>query len=154
LRIPDFLSLHRTRQAYRYVFVGPEGTWSFLTMIDGKDLYRLQILGLDRETVEKVDIDAMVRRCFGRSIYYTLEEKIVWTRQMTIADRFMDGRVFLAGDACHAHPPNGGLGMNTGLQDSFDLSWKLTAFLQGSGPPTLLPTHPSHRPPSPHPSPP
>jgi len=138
LRIPDFLSLHPTKQAFRYVFVGPEGTWSFLTMIDGKDLYRLQILGLDRETVEKVDIDAMVRRCFGRSIYYTLEEKIVWTRQMTIADRFMDGRVFLAGDACHAHPPNGGLGMNTGLQDSFDLSWKLAAVLQDWGAPGLL----------------
>ena len=138
LRIPDFPSLHRTKQAYRYVFVGPEGTWSFLTMIDGKDLYRLQILGLDRENVERVDVDAMVRRCFGRPVGYTLEEKIVWTRQMTIADRFMDGRVFLAGDACHAHPPNGGLGMNTGLQDSFDLSWKLAAVLQGWGAPGLL----------------
>jgi hypothetical protein len=75
----------------------------------------------------------MVRRCFGRGVYYTIEDKIVWTRKMTIADRFMDGRVFLAGDACHAHPPNGGLGMNTGLQDSFDLSWKLAAVLKGWG---------------------
>lgn len=138
LNIPDFLSLHHTKQALRYVFVGPEGTWSFLTMIDGKDLYRLQILGLDNTTVEQVDVDAMVRRCFGRPVHYAIEEKIVWTRKMTIADRFMDGRVFLAGDSCHAHPPNGGLGMNTGLQDSFDLSWKLAAVLQGWGGPGLL----------------
>jgi 2-polyprenyl-6-methoxyphenol hydroxylase-like FAD-dependent oxidoreductase len=133
LRVPEFLSLHRTKQAWRYVFVGPEGTWSFLTLIDGKDLFRLQLPGLDHDTVQKVDVDAMVRRCFGRGVYYTVEDKIVWTRKMTIADRFMDGRVFLAGDACHAHPPNGGLGMNTGLQDSFDLSWKLAAVLKGWG---------------------
>lgn len=138
LRIPDFLSLHHTKQALRYVFVGPEGTWSFLTMIDGKDLYRLQILGLDKDTVGNVNVDAMVRRCFGRPVHYQLEETIVWARKMTIADRFMDGRVFLAGDSCHAHPPNGGLGMNTGLQDSFDLSWKLAAVLQGWGAPGLL----------------
>jgi 2-polyprenyl-6-methoxyphenol hydroxylase-like FAD-dependent oxidoreductase len=138
LRIPDFLTLHHTKQAFRYVFVGPEGTWSFLTLIDGKDLFRLQLPGLTHETAQTVNIDAMVRRCFGRSVYYTVEDKIVWVRKMTIADRFMDGRVFLAGDACHAHPPNGGLGMNTGLQDSFDLSWKLAAVLKGWGAPDLL----------------
>jgi hypothetical protein len=46
--------------------------------------------------------------------------------------------VFLAGDSCHAHPPNGGLGMNTGIQDSLDLAWKLAAALKGWGGPTLL----------------
>ncbi|HWV40257.1 FAD-dependent monooxygenase [Pseudorhodoplanes sp.] len=145
LRIPDFLSLHHTKQALRYVFVGPEGTWSFLTMIDGKDLYRLQILGLDQDSVNKIDVDAMVRRCFGRPVFYILEDKISWVRKMTIADRFMDGRVFLAGDACHAHPPNGGLGMNTGLQDSFDLSWKLAAVLKGWGGQALLDSYECER---------
>ena len=51
----------------------------------------------------------------------------MWVRKRTVADRFSDGRVFLAGDAAHAHPPNGGLGMNTGIQDAFDLGWKLAA---------------------------
>jgi hypothetical protein len=59
-------------------------------------------------------------------------------RKRTVADRFADGRVFLAGDAAHAHPPNGGLGMNTGVQDAFDLGWKLAAVLDGWGGPTLL----------------
>ena len=57
---------------------------------------------------------------------------------MTVADRFLDGRVFLAGDAAHAHPPNGGLGMNTGIQDAWDLGWKLAARLGGWGGDTLL----------------
>jgi hypothetical protein len=59
-------------------------------------------------------------------------------RKRTVADRFTDGRVFIAGDAAHAHPPNGGLGMNTGIQDAFDLGWKLAATLQGWGGPALL----------------
>jgi hypothetical protein len=59
-------------------------------------------------------------------------------RKRTVADRFMDGRVFLAGDAAHAHPPNGGLGMSTGIQDAFDLGWKLAAVLDGWGGLTLL----------------
>jgi 2-polyprenyl-6-methoxyphenol hydroxylase-like FAD-dependent oxidoreductase len=138
LKIPNFKYLHRTTSAFRYVFVGAEGTWSFLTMVDGKDLYRLQLIGVDKAALETADIPAYVRRCFGRDVPYTVEEKVLWIRKMTIADRFMDGRVFLAGDAAHAHPPNGGLGMNTGIQDAFDLGWKLEAVLKDWGGPELL----------------
>jgi 2-polyprenyl-6-methoxyphenol hydroxylase-like FAD-dependent oxidoreductase len=138
LRIPNFKYLHRTAPAFRYVFVGPEGTWSFLTMVDGKDLYRLQLIGVDKTALETADIPAYVRRCFGRDVPYTVEEKVLWVRKMIVADRFMDGRAFLAGDAAHAHPPNGGLGMNTGIQDAFDLGWKLEAVLKGWGGQELL----------------
>lgn len=48
-----------------------------------------------------------------------------------IADRYQEGRVFLAGDAAHIHPPIGGLGMNTGLQDAHNLGWKLAEVLGG-----------------------
>ncbi|MGD9920416.1 MAG: FAD-dependent monooxygenase [Pseudorhodoplanes sp.] len=138
LTIPNFRYSHRTPPAFRYVFVGPEGTWSFLTMIDGKDLFRLQLLGVDREALERTDVAAIMRRCFGRDVPFTVEDKILWVRKMTTADRFMDGRVFLAGDSAHAHPPNGGLGMNIGIQDAFDLGWKLAATLQGWGGSVLL----------------
>jgi 2-polyprenyl-6-methoxyphenol hydroxylase-like FAD-dependent oxidoreductase len=139
LRIPDLPSQHDKEKAFRYVFVGPEGTWSFLSIVDGKDLWRLQLVGLDEQKLRDTDIPALVRRCFGRDgIPYTIEDKTLWVRKRTVADRFMDGRVFLAGDAAHAHPPNGGLGMNTGIQDAFDLGWKLAAVLQGWGGPSLL----------------
>ncbi len=74
----------------------------------------------------------------GREVPYSVEDKTLWVRKRTVADRFSDGRVFLAGDSAHAHPPNGGLGMNTGIQDAFDLGWKLAAALQGWGGPALL----------------
>jgi len=138
VRIPQFAALHDKAQAFRYVFVGPEGTWSFLTAVDGRDLFRLQLVGLDEARLSATDIPALMRRAMGREVPYSIEEKSLWVRKRTVADRFADGRVFLAGDAAHAHPPNGGLGMNTGIQDSFDLGWKIAAVLDGWGDPALL----------------
>ncbi len=138
LRIPNFFSYHDKKPAIRYVYVGPEGTWSFISLVDGEDLWRLQFVGVDENKLQSLDIDALVRRAMGREVPYAVEDKTLWVRKRTVADRFMDGRVFLAGDSAHAHPPNGGLGMNTGLQDAFDLGWKLAATLQGWGGPTLL----------------
>jgi 2-polyprenyl-6-methoxyphenol hydroxylase-like FAD-dependent oxidoreductase len=137
LRMPNFAAQHDKAPAVRYVFVGPEGTWSFISFVDGKDLWRLQVVGIDKDKLENADIPALVRRFMGRDIEYTIESKTLWVRKRTVADRFMDGRVFLAGDSAHAHPPNGGLGMNTGLQDAFDLGWKLAAMVHGWGGPAL-----------------
>ena len=143
LRIPALPSRHSA--AFRYVFVGPEGTWSFLTLVDGKDLWRLQIVGIDEAKLNSVDIPALVRRCMGCEAPFTVEHKDLWVRKRTVADRFMDGRVFLAGDSAHAHPPNGGLGMNTGIQDAFDLGWKLAAVLDGWGGEGLLDSYDTER---------
>ncbi|WP_216911582.1 FAD-dependent monooxygenase [Nocardia noduli] len=55
----------------------------------------------------------------------------VWRPNIRLAARFGDGRVFLAGDAAHVHPPTGGQGMNTGIQDAYNLGWKLAAALLG-----------------------
>ena len=129
---------HLHGDAYRYVFVGPRGPWAVLTTMDGRDLWRVQLIGSDALDVRAADLADLIRRMIGRDVPYTVEDVSTWVRKMTVADRFSDGRVFLAGDAAHAHPPNGGLGMNTGIQDAFDLGWKLAAVLQGWGGDTLL----------------
>ena len=99
----------------------------------------LQAAGTEDETrLQDADISALARRFMGGDLAYTVEDKNLWVRKRTVADRFMDGRVFLAGDAAHAHPPNGGLGMNTGIQDAFDLGRKLAAVLDGWGGKRLL----------------
>jgi len=64
------------------------------------------------------------------------------TRQ---AERYRSGRVFLAGDAAHIHPPTGGQGLNLGLQDAFNLGWKLAAALRGWAPEGLLDTYEAER---------
>lgn len=62
-----------------------------------------------------------------------------------MATSYRNGRVFLAGDAAHIHSPAGGQGMNTGLQDVFNLAWKLALVEQGRAKPELLDTYPPER---------
>ncbi|MER6115660.1 FAD-dependent monooxygenase [Streptomyces sp. NPDC001743] len=64
------------------------------------------------------------------------------TRQ---AERYRSGRVLLAGDAAHIHPPTGGQGLNLGVQDAFNLGWKLAAQVRGWAPETLLDTYQAER---------
>jgi 2-polyprenyl-6-methoxyphenol hydroxylase-like FAD-dependent oxidoreductase len=61
------------------------------------------------------------------------------------APAYRVGRVFLAGDAAHVHTPAGGQGMNTGLQDAANLSWKLAQVIHGHAPDTLLDTYQAER---------
>lgn len=68
----------------------------------------------------------------------------VFTMQARLADTFRRGRVFLAGDAAHCHPPTGGQGLNTSIQDSYNLGWKLAAVLDGA-PESLLDTYEEER---------
>ncbi|HEU5029468.1 MAG TPA: rifampin monooxygenase [Spirillospora sp.] len=62
-----------------------------------------------------------------------------------LADRYRDGRVLLAGDAAHVHPPLGGQGLNLGVQDAFNLGWKLAAEVGGWAPDGLLDTYGAER---------
>ena len=62
-----------------------------------------------------------------------------------LADRYRAGRVLLAGDAAHIHPPLGGQGLNLGLQDAFNLGWKLAAQVSGWAPEGLLDTYQAER---------
>ncbi|WP_427168303.1 rifampin monooxygenase [Streptomyces sp. C1-1] len=62
-----------------------------------------------------------------------------------LAERYRVGRVLLAGDAAHIHPPTGGQGLNLGVQDAFNLGWKLAAQIRGWAPQTLLDSYQSER---------
>jgi 2-polyprenyl-6-methoxyphenol hydroxylase-like FAD-dependent oxidoreductase len=89
-----------------------------------------------------VDSDEGMRRQFeqvvGVPVKYEMLSCQQWRQNLLLADRYSDGRVFLAGDAVHLVIPTGGLGMNTGVGDAFDLSWKLAAVLEGWGGARLL----------------
>jgi 2-polyprenyl-6-methoxyphenol hydroxylase-like FAD-dependent oxidoreductase len=62
-----------------------------------------------------------------------------------LAERYRDGRVLLAGDAAHIHPPMGGQGLNLGIQDAFNLGWKLAAEVGGWAPEGLLDSYQAER---------
>lgn len=84
---------------------------------------------------------------------FRVEQAIVLSRYRLhhrAAARLRSGRVFLAGDAAHIHSPAGGQGMNTGIQDAFNLAWKLAAVQQGRMPAWLLDTYEQERMPVAH----
>jgi 2,4-dichlorophenol 6-monooxygenase len=68
-----------------------------------------------------------------------------WILEGVLADRYRVGRVFLAGDAAHRHPPTTGLGLNTAIQDAHNLAWKLAAVLKNQAAPSLLDSYEPER---------
>jgi len=85
------------------------------------------------------------RRSLDMSIPFEMLSVNEWTQHLLCAERYGEGRVFIAGDAAHLVIPTGGLGMNTGVGDAIDLSWKLAATLAGWGGPQLLASYERER---------
>jgi 2-polyprenyl-6-methoxyphenol hydroxylase-like FAD-dependent oxidoreductase len=88
-------------------------------------------------------IETMVGKNTGHRV-----DRIAWSSiyqpAVRMVDRYRVGRVFLAGDAAHLHPPAGGQGLNTGVQDAYNLGWKLAHVPRG-GPDAVLGTYQTER---------
>jgi hypothetical protein len=84
------------------------------------------------------EMEAAFRRVVAIPVKYEMLSCAPWRQNLLLADRYGKGRVFLAGDAAHLVIPTGGLGMNSGVGDAIDLSWKLAATLAGWGGPDVL----------------
>jgi 2-polyprenyl-6-methoxyphenol hydroxylase-like FAD-dependent oxidoreductase len=88
----------------------------------------------------------LVRAAIGvPEIPVVIEDVAKWQAVADSAERYREGRVFLAGDAAHTMPPNGGFGGNTGVQDAHNLAWKLAFALRGVADPRLLDTYDDER---------
>ena len=138
-RCPEFNRLHDKKPGYRYMFVGPDGIWATIVAINGRDQWRMSIVGSasERRSYTEDEIKQLAGKALGRPFELEILSILPWTRMELVAERYHEGRVFLAGDACHLTSPTGGLGMNTGIADAVDLSWKLAALLEGWGGPAL-----------------
>ncbi len=105
-----------------------------MVAVDGYDLWRLHGPGLDAED-EAASLAHLV--ALGADDAEILAMS-AWTPSQGVSTDFRVGRIFFAGDAAHVATPFGGLGVNTGMADAFDLGWKLEASLRGWGGPALL----------------
>jgi 2-polyprenyl-6-methoxyphenol hydroxylase-like FAD-dependent oxidoreductase len=114
-----------------YLTVDTHG--SFLIMQDSRRHWTLHATA---ETDE--EMRHRFETVVGVPVRYEMLYCAEWRQNLLLADRYGASRVFLAGDAVHLVIPTGGLGMNTGVGDAFDLSWKLAATLAGWGGPRLL----------------
>jgi 2-polyprenyl-6-methoxyphenol hydroxylase-like FAD-dependent oxidoreductase len=138
-RCRDLPSLHDKGKAYRFIFIGREGTWLTIVAIDGADRWRMSIIGdKSKREIPESEIRALIVRAMGKPFEFEIESIMPWVRRELVAETYGTDRVFLAGDACHLMSPTGGFGMNTGIADAIDLSWKLEAVVEGWGGPELL----------------
>jgi len=138
-RTENLAALHDKGNAGRYVTIGSEGPWASLTAADGRSQWRLMLYE------DKMKPDDAVRAAVGRDFAFDILSVGTWVRRNLVAERYRDGRIFLAGDAAHVMPPNGGLGMNTGIGDAVDLGWKLAAALEGWSGEGLLASYDTER---------
>ncbi|MBN9061767.1 MAG: FAD-dependent oxidoreductase [Rhizobiales bacterium] len=114
----------------------------------GTDLFQIQgPVPLDGEIdLSPAGLTAMLADRTGRRdiVVQAVSWASAFTMNARLADRYRAGRVFLAGDAAHIHPPTGGQGLNTSVQDAYNLGWKLAAVLSGA-PETLLDSYEEER---------
>jgi len=145
-RCPHLLSLHDKGKAYRHIFIGPEGTWATIVAINGRDEWRFSIIGgSEQREYTRDEIAAAIRRAVGRDFEFEILSVLPWVRRELVAERYRNGRGFIAGDAAHVMSPTGGFGMNTGIGDVVDLSWKLAAMIEGWGGDRLLDSYSCER---------
>jgi 2-polyprenyl-6-methoxyphenol hydroxylase-like FAD-dependent oxidoreductase len=139
-RCPQFNRLHDKAPGYRYMFVDKTGVWATIVAINGKDCWRMSIVGNadERKRYTNDELKNFACRALGRPFEPEILSVLNWTREERVAEHYGRGRIFICGDACHLTSPTGGLGMNTGIGDAVDLSWKLDAAVQGWGGPALL----------------
>lgn len=142
---PGLADAHRHGPGIMYWQVNPDVP-SVIGPMDEGDLWFFMPLSLPPEKMftdeEALDL---IKRSTGIDLPYRILSSDLWVASRLLADKYRDGRVFLAGDACHLHPPYGGFGMNMGVADGVDLGWKLAAALQGWGGPALLDSYEAER---------
>ena len=128
--------------------VKPDGSFASVVSIGEEGLFRFVYFDgqTERTDVTNDEVTEAFRRFYGDE-YDLLGIRFASrfsdaTRQV---EKYRHNRVFLAGDAAHIHPPAGGQGLNLGVQDAFNLGWKLAAVLRGAAPESLLDTYQTER---------
>jgi 2-polyprenyl-6-methoxyphenol hydroxylase-like FAD-dependent oxidoreductase len=142
IECPVLAELTADRRAYRYILVGREGVWASMVNMNGRDVWRLQVLGgLEWPTWTQNEARAAIDAAIGEKVEYELKSIVPWARNERVLERFSVGPCFVAGDAAHQLSPTGAYGMTTGMAEAIDLGWKLAAVIQGWGGEHLLYTY-------------
>lgn len=143
--------LHELLQRYPgksyYNVLQPEldGYWKFFGRVDLGTSWFFHAPVPPGTTRDNFDFRRYLHEAVGSEFDVEFEHIGFWDLRFAIADSYRAGRIFIAGDAAHSHPPYGGYGVNTGFEDARNLGWKLAAVLQGWGGEALLDSYDRER---------
>jgi len=133
------------RSTYRVLHPDLKGYWQFFGRVDVGESWFFHSPVPPNTTQDNYDFHGLLQRVAGFDFACDFDYVGFWDLRIAVAESYQAGRVFIAGDAAHSHPPYGGYGLNNGLDDVANLGWKLAAKCKGWGNDALLQTYTEER---------
>ncbi len=134
------------RTTYRVLRPELHGVWQFFGRVDVGETWFFHGPVPPTTTAKDTEyLREMLDEAAGFPVNAEFEHIGFWDLRVEVATTYRNGRGFIAGDAAHSHPPYGGFGLNTGLEDVTNLGWKLAGRLQGWGGDALLDSYSEER---------
>ncbi|WMT89366.1 FAD-dependent monooxygenase [Pelagibacterium sp. H642] len=141
----ELLKRYPNKSFYNVLHPDLEGYWQFFGRVDLGTTWFFHAPVPKDTTRDNFDFHAYLHRAVGQKFDLDIDYIGFWDLRFAVSETYRNGRVFIAGDAAHSHPPYGGYGINTGFEDARNLGWKLAAFLQGWGGEDLLDSYSDER---------
>jgi 2-polyprenyl-6-methoxyphenol hydroxylase-like FAD-dependent oxidoreductase len=141
----ELLKRYPGKSYYNVLQPALQGYWKFFGRVDLGNTWFFHAPVPPGTTADNFEFRAYLHEAVGAPFDVEFEHIGFWDLRFAIADAYRAGRFFIAGDAAHSHPPYGGYGVNSGLEDARNLGWKLAAVLQGWGDEALLDSYDAER---------
>jgi 4-hydroxyisophthalate hydroxylase len=141
----ELLARFPGKSFYNVLHPDLKGYWQFFGRVDLGTTFFFHAPVPLGTTRDNFDFPTYLQRAVGAPFEVELVHVGFWDLRFAVADRYRSGRFFIAGDAAHSHPPYGGYGINTGLEDAVNLGWKLAAHLRGWAGAQLLDSYDEER---------
>jgi len=133
------------RSTYRVIHPDLNGYWQFFGRVDVGESWFFHSPVPANTTRDNYDFHGLLQKTAGFPFACDFDYVGFWDLKIAIAETYQAGRIFIAGDAAHSHPPYGAYGLNNGLDDVVNLGWKLAARLNGWGSDALLASYSEER---------
>jgi 4-hydroxyisophthalate hydroxylase len=133
------------RSTYRVLHPDLKGYWQFFGRVDVGESWFFHSPVPVNTTRDNYDFQGLLEKSAGFPFAADFDYVGFWDLRIAVAETYQVGRVFIAGDAAHSHPPYGGYGLNNGLDDVANLGWKLAATLKGWGGGAVLASYTEER---------
>lgn len=133
------------RSTYRVLDPDLHGYWKFFGRVDVGEEFFFHVPVPNNVDRSNFNFNECLFNATGFQFDFEILHAGFWDLRNAVASTYRIGRIFIAGDAAHSHPPYGGYGLNNGLEDAVNLSWKLAACIAGWGSDRLLDSYSAER---------